>query len=134
MTPKLKKILLSYAVDSLSEELFPETDKEGNVVRIHYGVEKIRDLMLLKEMQLYQDGLNVDRIISYIILQGWIKSLQAAGLIRKKVELVNNIPAKSEKVVIFKGQGDQLFRNIGRMGNGQMVRNKRSPFKNIGRR
>ncbi len=131
MTPKLKKILLSYAVDSLSEVIFEEYDKDGEVTAIHYGVEKITDPMLLKEMQLFQDGLNVDRIISYIILQGWIKSLQASGLIRKKVESVNNIPSKSEKVVIFKGGDRQIFKNIGRQTNGQMMKAKRSAFRNI---
>jgi hypothetical protein len=131
MTPKLKKVLLSYAVDSLSEVVFEDRDKDDNVVAIQYGVEKIRDIMLLKEMQLYQDGVNVDRIISYIILQGWIKSLQASGLIRKKVEKVNNNLEKSEKVVVFKGSNNQLFSNIGRGTNGAMSRNRRTPFRNI---
>lgn len=131
MTPKLKKVLLSYAVDSLSEVMFEEKDNDGNVIAIHFGVEKIRDAMLLKEMQLYQDGMNVDRIISYMILQGWINSLKAAGLIRKKIEVVNNIPINSEKVVIFKGAGDQLFKNIGRGGNGQMTKNHRSPYRRL---
>lgn len=132
MTPKLKKVLLSYAVDSLSEVIFEEFDKDGNIIGIHYGVEKIRDIMLLKEMQQYQEGINVDRIISYIILRGWIKSIQASGLIRrKKIEAVNNTSNKFEKVVLFKGSNDQLFKNIGRVDNGQMIKNHRNPFKNI---
>lgn len=133
MTPKLKKILLSYGVEALSEELYNDTDSDGNITLIHYGVEEIRDIMLLKEMQQYQDGANADRIISYIILRGWIKSIMASGLIRKKVEAVEVVAPKSEKVVIFKGGDNQIFKNIGRMGNGTMVKAKRSPFKNIGR-
>ncbi len=131
MTPRLKQILLSYAVDSLSEVMFEEHDEDGNVTAIKFGVQKITDPMLLKEMQLYQDGLNVDRIISYIILIGWLKSMQASGMIRKKVEKLNNVPINSEKIVIFKGGDRQLFKNIGRQGNGMMMKGKRSAFRNI---
>jgi hypothetical protein len=87
--------------------------------------------MILKEMQVYQKGKNVDRLISYALLISLVKIFQAAGRIRKKIERSNNIPDNPEKRVIFKGGDRPLFQNIGRAGNGNMLKANRNPFKNI---
>ena len=135
MTTKLWKVLLEYAVNSLSEVLWEDRDKEtGEVTYVHYGVERITDMMLLKEMQKYQPGLNVDRLITYALLQGLIKSFQAQGRIRKKVTRTNDKLENPSKVTILKGGGDarQMFKNIGRVGTGQIQTSvRRSPFRNI---
>jgi hypothetical protein len=131
MTPRLQKIILEYAVNSLSEVLYEEKDQDGNVTKIHYGVERITDIMLLKEMQLYQPNLNVDRIISYALLMAFVKIQQAAGRIKKEVKRTNELPINPEKRVIFKGGDRQLFKNIGRQSSGAMVKNHRNPFRNI---
>jgi hypothetical protein len=131
MTPRLWKVLLEYAVNSLSEVMHEERDTEGNVTRIHYGVERITDPMILKEMQVYQPGLNADRLISYALLMAYIKILQASGRIKKKIERSNDKLENPSKMVIFKGEDRPMFKNIGRGGNGNMLRQNRSPFKNI---
>jgi len=131
MTPRLQQVIFENAVNSLSEVISEERDTEGNVTRIHYGVERITDIMILKEMQVYQKGKNVDRLISYALLISLVKIFQAAGRIRKKIERSNNIPDNPEKRVIFKGGDRPLFQNIGRAGNGNMLKANRNPFKNI---
>lgn len=131
MTPRLWKVLLEYAVNSLSEVMYEERDQEGNVTRIHYGVERITDPMILKEMQLYQPGMNADRLISYALLMTFVKILQASGRMRKKIERSDDKLENPSKLVIFKGADRPLFQNIGRAGNGNMLRANRNPFKNI---
>jgi hypothetical protein len=48
-----------------TEEISKEFDEEGNVIETHYGVERIKDIMLLKEMLYYRRGGNFDRIRAY---------------------------------------------------------------------
>ena len=36
------------------------------LLRTKYGIERIPDPMLLKEMQAYADGLNVDRLVAFV--------------------------------------------------------------------
>lgn len=132
MTTKLWKTLLEYAVNSLSEVLWEDRDpKTGEITLIHYGVERITDIMLLKEMQLYYQGLNVDRIITYALLQGLIKSFQAAGRIKKKVTRTNDKLENPTKITTLKGGDRQIFNHIGRVGTLAMQKMNRSPFKNI---
>jgi hypothetical protein len=132
MTVRLWKILLEYAVNSLSEVLYEETDEDGNVTRIHYGVERILDIMTLKEMQVYQPGMNADRLVSYALLMAFVKVQQAAGRIRKKVERTNDTVENPSKMITFKGNDRSIFRNIERGNNGtfRQIRG-RSPFRNI---
>lgn len=133
MTPRLWKTLLEYAVNSLSEVMYEERDPAtGEVIRLHYGVERITDIMLLKEMQAYQHGVNVDRIITYGLLQGLIKAYQAAGRIRKKVERSNKELENPSKMVKFKRGSDPLFRNIERGAQSVLSKMKmRSPYRHI---
>ena len=50
------------------EELDIETKHDGTIVRTKYGIERIPDPMLLKEMQAYADGVNVDRLVAFAAL------------------------------------------------------------------
>lgn len=69
-TPQVWKKMLEYGVNSLNEELLTTYKEDGTVDRIIYGVERIPDTWLLREMQDYQvnDGKNYDRIITYCSL------------------------------------------------------------------
>ncbi|WP_196301242.1 hypothetical protein, partial [Streptococcus pneumoniae] len=84
MTTALWQAGIEWAITFISEVTSEEHDEDGNVVRIKYGVERIPDKMLLKEMQDYRPKLNVDRLVSFILLMGLIKVQIAAGLINKK--------------------------------------------------
>jgi hypothetical protein len=75
--------------------------------------------------------MNADRLISYALLMAFVKILQAAGRMRKKIERSNDKLENPSKFVTFKGGDRPLFQNIGRSGNGNMMRANRNPFKNI---
>lgn len=49
----------------LTEEIGKEYNKDGDVIGVRYGVERIKDIMLLKEMLNYRRGGNFDRIRAY---------------------------------------------------------------------
>lgn len=134
MTPRLWKKVLEDAINSLSEVLYEEKDENGHVIKVHYGVERITDIMILKEMQLYQPGLNVDRLITYALLISYVKILQAAGMIRKKVDRINENLENPSKSVKLNTEERSMFKNLGHtMGQGQIKQKTipRSPFRNI---
>lgn len=71
--------LLSYAIQFLEEELDVETKTNGDIVKRIYGIERISDIMLLKEMFDYQDGLNVDRLVAFSALVAYV-AIQESNL------------------------------------------------------
>lgn len=78
--------MLVSGVDSLTEIIYEEVTTEGTTVKVTYGVERIPDVMLLKEMLAYYKGLNVDRLVSYCALMSFVKVQQAARGYAKRVE------------------------------------------------
>lgn len=121
--------LLSYSIEYLSEELDTENLPDGTVVKITYGVERIPDIMLLKEMQAYTEGVNVDRLVAFSALVAYTKMQQANRGIRKEVEESDKKLHKSED---FSKLGHTPFRHIGGSGkNTGMNSPRRSPFKNF---
>jgi hypothetical protein len=78
--------MLSYAIEFLSEELDQDVTSEGKVVRTTYGIERIPDPMLLKEMMEYRDGVNVDRLVSFAALIAFSKVQQANRGYKKRYE------------------------------------------------
>lgn len=81
-----KSHMLSYAIDFLTEELDQEVTSEGKIVRTTYGIERIPDPMLLKEMMEYRDGVNVDRLVSFAALIAFSKVQQANRGYKKRYE------------------------------------------------
>ena len=125
-----KAHLLSYAIEYTREELDVETKPDGTIVRTKYGIERIPDPMLLKEMREYSDGVNVDRLVSFAALVAFMKIQQSnRGYLKRTVmdDASKNLQ-KSEN--LFK-LNNSPFRHMGRgqLGIGQSV--KRSPFKNF---
>lgn len=116
--------MLPYAKEFIKEKLSSDVDEEGVETNVKFGVERIPDIMLCKEMMAYRDGMNVDRLISFVALVCFIK-IQAAnrGIIKEYREGKN--PAK-----IDNKQKSGKLNNIGGFRNlGQ--RSSRSPFKNF---
>lgn len=68
-----KDHLLNYAIEFVKEQLDVEHDENGDITNIVYGAERIPDIMLLKEMSEYQEGLNVDRLVAFTALVAFIK-------------------------------------------------------------
>jgi hypothetical protein len=127
-----KSHLLSYAIEYTKEELDQELKTDGTVVRTKYGIERIPDIMLIKEMFAYADGVNVDRLVSFCALVAFMKIQHSNRGYTKRVikdEAAKNLQ-KSEN--LFK-LNSSPFRHMGRTSGsssgGQNV--KRSPFKNI---
>jgi hypothetical protein len=125
-----KAHLLSYAIEYTKEELDVETKTDGTIVRTKYGIERIPDPMLLKEMRAYADGVNVDRLVSFCALVAFMRIQQSnRGYARRTImdDAAKNLQ-KSEN--LFK-LSKNPFRHMGRgqLANGQSF--KKSPFKNL---
>jgi hypothetical protein len=125
-----KAHLLSYAIEYTKEELDVETKTDGTIVRTKYGIERIPDPMLIKEMQEYSFGVNVDRLVSFAALVGFMKIQESnRGYLKRHVsdDTSKNLQ-KSEN--LFK-LSKSPFRNIGNSSSFNSSSFKRSPFKNI---
>ena len=125
-----KAHLLSYAIEFTKEELDVETKTDGTIVRTKYGIERIPDPMLIKEMQEYSIGVNVDRLVSFAALVGFMKIQESnIGYLKRHVsdDTSKNLQ-KSEN--LFK-LSKSPFRNIGNSSSFNSSNFKRSPFKNI---
>ena len=121
--------ILSYGIEYLQEELDHETDVNGNIIKIIYGVERIPDPMLLKEMEMYQDGLNVDRLVAFCSLIAFAKVQQSNRGMTKRTEVTNIHLDNSQK---FSKLNYSPFKHIGagRAGS-SLMRPSRNAFKNI---
>jgi hypothetical protein len=121
--------VLSYGIEFLKEELDHETKENGDIVKTVYGVERIPDVMLLKEMQAYRDGLNVDRLVAFCALIAFAKVQQSNRGLSKRIEVTKENLDNSQK---FSKLNWSPFRHIGgSKGSGGMSRAPRNPFKNM---
>jgi hypothetical protein len=125
-----KSHLLSYVIEYTREELDTETKTDGTVVRTTYGIERIPDPMLLKEMQAYTEGLNVDRLVSFSALVAFMKIQQSNRGYQKRVIMDDAAKNLQKSDNLFK-LSMSPFRHMGksRLSNGQGF--KKSPFKNF---
>ena len=123
-----KGTLLSYGVEYIQEEIDKELDPDGTVKKVIYGVERIPDPMLLKEMQMYQDGLNVDRLISYCSLIAFAKVQQANRGMTKRIEVKQDNLDNSRK---FSKLNYTPFRHIGMNNGSSLSRPSRNAFRNM---
>lgn len=121
-----KQHLLSYGVQFLTEEIDVETDSNGNITKTFYGVERIADEMLLKEMGAYEGTINVDRLVAYCALIAFA-TLQASN----RGYPVLTIQEKS----LQQGKNNNnlymnIFSNIGKAPT-QGKKSIKKPFKNF---
>ena len=123
-----KGTILSYGIEFLQEELDNETLPDGTIVKTIYGVERIPDMMLLKEMQAYRDGLNVDRLVAFCSLVAFAKVQQSNRGMSKRVEVTNKNLDNSQK---FSKLSYSPFRHIGANKGKSATRPSRNPFRNI---
>lgn len=121
-----EKILMPYGIQYLKEEIDQEVDKDGNILKTYYGVERIPDIMILKEMLAYGEK-NFDRLISFCSLIAFVKIQEASrGLPKKTEEEDPNKKMYSEHKIF------SPFHNIGKSSNFDSKYNlKRSAFKTL---
>ena len=123
--------LLSYAIEYCKEELDTVTKPDGTIVKTKYGIERIPDPMLLKEMQEYTDGLNVDRLVAFTALVAFMRVQQSnRGYARRTImdDAAKNLQ-KSENLFKLNSSPFRHMGSNGRLKNGNVF--KKSPFKNI---
>jgi hypothetical protein len=125
-----KTHLLSYGIEFLKEELDVETQPDGTIIKISFGVERIPDPMILKEMQAYQDGLNVDRLVTFCALVAFAKVQQSNRGLQKRVIVENDKLENSQN--LSKLSMRSPFRHLGNSTSNVNGMNKpRSAFKNF---
>jgi hypothetical protein len=125
-----KNHMISYTQDFLTEEIDHIQKDDGTTVKIHYGVERIPDIMLMKEMQAYQDGLNVDRLVAFSALVSFLKIQQANMGYTKRI-VRDEASKKLENSKNLYTLKSSPFRHMGRSGLGENQKFNRSPFKNL---
>jgi hypothetical protein len=121
-----KSHLLSYAIEYLQEILDQDIAEDGSIVSTKFGVERIPDIMLLREMQAYHDRLNVDRLVAFAALVAFVKIQQTnRGYARRTITDDSKL-VKSDKMTKF---NNSPFRHMGKSVLPTGMR--RSPFKNM---
>lgn len=125
-----KQHLVSYGVQFLQKEISTDTLPDGTITKIHYGVERIPDPMILREMQAYTDGLNVDRLVSFCALVAFAEVQQSNRGLAKRVELHNDKLENSQN--FSKLSMRSPFRHLGNTrSSGSGMTPPRSGFKNL---
>jgi hypothetical protein len=126
-----KSHLLSYGIEFVREELDQETKEDGTVVKTTYGIERIPDPMLIKEMQEYADGVNVDRLVSFVALVSFMRIQESNRGYAKQV-IRDDAAKKLQKSENLFKLNSSPFRHMGRKGRASKGRGfKKSAFKNI---
>jgi len=120
--------ILSYGIEFTKEELDTETKANGDIVHTTYGVERIPDPMLLKEMQAYQDGVNVDRLVAFCALIAFAKVQQSNRGYSKRVEHAHQKLENSQKISKLNWGP---FRHMGSSKGSSIGHKPRNPFKNL---
>ena len=125
-----KHHLLSYVIEYTKEELDTVTKEDGTIVKTIYGIERIPDIMLLKEMHAYVDGLNVDRLVAFSALVAFMRIQQANRGYTKRV-IMDEAGKNLEKSKNLYKLTSNPFRNLGKgmRVNGELF--KKSAFKNF---
>jgi hypothetical protein len=123
-----KDNILPYGIQFLSEELDHEVKPDGTIVKTYYGIERIPDIMLLREMQNYQEGKNFDRLIAYSALASFI-IVQSAnrGVVKQKKYEKENL----ENIKKSSNLNINPFNSIGSKGKKGTGMSKKMSFKNI---
>jgi len=125
-----KAHLLSYLIEFLREEIDIETKEDGTIVKTSYGIERIPDIMAMKEMEAYNDTINVDRLVALAALISFAKVQQANRGYRKRVEVLDK--KHLEKSANLFKLNTNPFKHLGRSrSHNESMRHSRSPFKNI---
>lgn len=123
-----KNNMIPYGVQFLEEEIDREVDEDGTIKRITFGVERIPDIMILKEMQEYREGVNVDRLITFCSLVAFAKVQQSNRGYTKRIE-------KEHKPLVNSNKNGNLimspFNNIGQPNRKMTPTRKRSAFRKL---
>ncbi len=125
-----KDTLLPYGIEFLLEPLDIETKPDGEITKTYYGIERIPDIMLLKEMQSYKDSSgNYDRLIAYCALTALIavQTANKGNNKERRYETKNLDKSKNNSNLII-----SPFKSIGNKGSNLSRKGiQRSAFKKL---
>lgn len=124
-----KTVMLSYFIEYLREELDVEQDEDGKIYKKHYGISRIPDYMVMIEMEHYQPGVNVDRLVSIAALITFVKIQEASRGLRKRVEYDNEEHLENSENLYKLNRS--AFRHIGAEANSLSMKKPRYPYKNL---
>lgn len=125
-----KNHLLSYLIEYLKEEIDQEVKDDGTIVKVTYGIERIPDIMAIVEMEGYNDGVNVDRLVSLAALIAFAKVQQANRGYKKRVVYVDNKHLEKSKEMYKLNKSP--FKNMGGSGKGSNAGGfRKSAYKNL---
>jgi hypothetical protein len=127
-----KANLVSYAIQFLEEEIDVQTKPDGTITKVTYGVERIPDIMLLKEMQAYRDGLNVDRLVAFCALVAFARVQESNRGFTKRLEHENpnDLQKINKNANLFTSPFRHLSNNSAKTESSSMKK-PRNPFKNM---
>jgi hypothetical protein len=128
-----KTHLISYGIQFLQEELDIQTNESGEVMKTHYGVERIPDPMLLEEMKQYQPGLNVDRLVSFCALVAFAQIQQNNRGRATRVEITSDKLENSQKLskLSIRSPFRHMGLNSGSLSKSALNSPPRNTFKNM---
>lgn len=125
-----KDTLLPYGIGFLSEPLDIETKPDGEITKTYYGIERIPDIMLLKEMQAYKDSSgNYDRLIAYCALTALVavQTANKGNNKERRYETKNLDKSKNNSNLVI-----SPFKSIGNKGSNLSQKGiQRSAFKKL---
>jgi hypothetical protein len=125
-----KSHMLSYGIEFVKEETDTDFNEDGIITKVTYGVERIPDPMILKEMLAYQDGLNVDRLVAYCALVAFVKVQESNRGMSKRIEVETDKLENSQKMSKLTMRSP--FRHMGGQGSSSSVMKKpRNAFRNL---
>jgi hypothetical protein len=123
--------LLSYLIEFLKEVLDQEVLEDGTVVSTIYGIERIPDIMAMKEMKGYADGANVDRLVALAALVAFAMIQRSNRGLQKRVEYTKNLETSKDlyklKVTPFRHFGS----NQGSSTVPSTHKITKSPYRNL---
>ena len=123
-----KAHLISYAIEFLREEIDYDYKTDGTIVKTTFGVSRIPDPMLIKEMLAYREGLNVDRLVAFTALVAFAKIQQSNRGYLKRKEVNSESLDKSKDLYKLKVGA---FRHIGKSVSTSGMQKPKMAFKNI---
>jgi len=123
-----KQNMLPYVTEFITEEIDKETNEEGVILKTIYGIERIPDIMLLTEMEKYEPGLNVDRLIAFSALVTFVQIQNSNKGYIKKTEYSNENLQNSNKMTKL---SMSPFKHLGKNNISKNNKIPKSPFKNL---
>ena len=124
---KQQRIL--FDLETFKEVVEEDIDDDGVIRKKYYGIRRIPDIMAMKEMEAYKEGVNVDRLVSLAALISYVKIKESNT--EKAVRVENEYENKLEKSQNLYKLNNSAFRNLGKRGSSSGMKMKKSPFKRL---